>query len=117
MHYLFSILMLVLLSCGQSDVNIKDSEHKFITSGETINKLILDLPFINQVNELCKALYLIDEFQSIELYNQQVAQCTFDNISILNINGLTADNFDNTVNELCTQPEYQNEPICQQGVN
>lgn len=107
-----TILSLTLISCGQSDINLKDSEHKVITSGETLNKMVLELPFINQVHELCKDLYLRSDYATKKLYKQAVAQCTFDNISILNIGGLNSDNFTDAINELCKEPQYQNEPVC-----
>lgn len=110
MKYL--ILVMILASCGQSsEVDVTDSNHTI--GGETKSIIIVELAFISQVNELCKDLNIREDFTSNELYNQEVARCTFDKISILNIGDISQDSFDDIINDLCQDEQYSNEPICQ----
>ena len=116
MKYL--VILSLLVSCGQA-LEVEDSTHtvggdtNHTIEGETKNILILEMPFITQVNELCKDLNIVSDFASIELYKQEVAKCTFDNISVLNIGNLDVDGFGNVIDDICAQPEYINETICQ----
>jgi hypothetical protein len=110
MKYL--IMAILLVSCGQSsEVDVKDSNHTI--GGETKSIITLELPFISQVNELCKDLYIERDYVSVEYWKQAVAKCTFDNISVLNIDGISQDGFNDIISDLCSKPEYENETICQ----
>jgi len=105
------LLILLLVSCGKQSIELEDSEH--LVGGETKSIIVVELSFISQVNELCKDLNLISDFGTYELYKQEVAKCTFDNISILNIGDISQEGFNDIINDVCSNPEYVNETICQ----
>jgi hypothetical protein len=65
------------------------------------------------VNDLCKDLNPLELFEDEVVQKKEIAECTFENISILNIDGLNPDNFEGTISEICDNPEYSSETICQ----
>jgi len=79
MKYLLLTLPLLLISCGPSS-----GRYDVIASGES--RVTIEMGFIAEINALCKQLNLESNFPSEELYNQAVAQCTFDKMSLVNIN-------------------------------
>jgi uncharacterized lipoprotein YajG len=105
--------LMVLISCGKQTYEVEVNDSNQSISGETKNIIIVELAFISQVNELCKDLNIMEDFTSNELYNQEVARCTFDKISILNIGDISQDGFNDIINDLCQDEQYSNEPICQ----
>lgn len=109
MKYL--ILVILIISCGKQSIELEDSEHTI--GGETKSIITLELSFISQVNELCKDLYIESDYVSINYWRQAVAECTFDNISILNIGDISQDGFKDIINDLCNKPDFEDETICQ----
>lgn len=101
MKYLF--LLMFLLSCGKSEIQIKAPEEDVI-SGETYSYVILQLEFIQQIKTLCEELYLPEDFDNIKLYKQKVAECTFDNLSALDLGAI-----EDFTNAICGNPQTQEE--------
>ena len=95
--------LILLISCGQSDIQIKAPEEDVI-SGETYSYVIFQLEFIQQIKTLCQELYLPQNFESTELYKQKVAECSFDNLSILDLGAI-----DEFTNSICGNPQTQEE--------
>jgi len=91
-------ISLILISCGKSTIELEDSHHTI--DGITKNEVLIKFEPIIQINELCKNLYLTSSFPSIELYNQKVAECTFDKLSIINLNMIS-----DFSNDLCLSGE------------
>ena len=77
------LFLLILLSCGKQEVEVKDSEHIGRVEGEAYQYIIVQFEFISEMKQLCREFYLPEEFESEALYNQAVAECTFEKISIL----------------------------------
>lgn len=109
----FLAFIVIVIGCGKQkhELKIDDSVHTGTISGEAKNRIIVEMQFIGEIKQLCKELHLQSDYSSKKLYKQAVAQCTFDNLAILNLD-LNSDQLQNTINELCQQPQYQNEAIC-----
>jgi len=90
------LLMVVSAGCG-SALETNDSRQDVVQSGESTTNIIIDLKYIAEVRELCEAAELPEDYESRVLYDQAVAQCTLDNIQLLNLN---VDGID-TALELC----------------
>ncbi len=60
---------------GDQKVSVNDSNHN-------IN---INMTFINQLVGLCQDKNLQSDFATYELWKQAVANCVFDNMSILNV--------------------------------
>ncbi len=85
-NYLIIALLLAIGACGESTVKVKDSSHTI--GGEAYQYVIVRFEFIQKIKRLCKELYLESDFNTVPLYNQAVAQCTFDNLSILDLGAI-----------------------------
>lgn len=53
--------------------------------GDAYSYVVVRLEFIDQINKLCRDLTLSTDYPTTELYNQAVAQCTFDKLATINI--------------------------------
>lgn len=83
------LLSLFLIGCGLNGTqkfDVSDSTQNVVQSGSSFTYVTIRLEFIQQVNDLCKASLLESDYASEELYNKAVAECTFKNLAILNIN-------------------------------
>ena len=99
---LIVLMLLTIVSCGKSTIEVEDSEQTI--SGETYSYVILQLEFIQQIKTLCEELNLLSDFNSFELYKQEVAVCTFDNLAVLDLGAI--EEFSNTI---CDSPQTQQE--------
>lgn len=79
-----AIAFLLATGCNYA-VKTNDSVQKIEQTGASYTYVIVRLEFLQQVQTLCQDLYLRSSFATDELWKQQVAQCTFDNLSLLNI--------------------------------
>lgn len=82
------LLILLLTGCGLNGeqkitTNTQDQNVKF--GGEAYTYVIFRLEFIEQVRQLCADKHLLSDYDSQELYKQAVANCTFDNLALINI--------------------------------
>jgi hypothetical protein len=87
MKYLLPILLL-LTSCGfngNQKLTTNDSEQRIVQEGESYTYIVLRLEFLEDIRKLCEDANLRSDFESDELYNQAVAQCTLDNLNLFNI--------------------------------
>lgn len=82
-------ILFSLLSCGKTKVEIPNTKHTAYVGGEIYNYVIVRLEFLRDIERLCGDLYLYEDFESPELYDQAVAQCTFDKISLLDLKKIT----------------------------
>lgn len=101
MKYLLIIMLLVSTACGfngKQVIQTTDSRQDIVQSGEARISVTVELAFISQLWELCQDLHLQTSFETQQLWKQQVAQCVFDNLSIININPI---DFSNTLNQYC----------------
>ena len=104
------LITLFFISCGETTVKIKEPKKpiKASISGEVYNYIIIKMEFITDIKQLCTDLYLPSDFASEELYNQQVSECTFDKLSIINLDALNDFN-----TNICDNPQTQDEiAIC-----
>lgn len=103
------IILFLLTSCGDSKVKVQDSKHKGKISGETYSYVILQLEFIQQIKQLCQELNVLSDFNTVTDYNKAVAECTFENLSVLDLNALEQFNM-----EICDNPQTPEEiQICE----
>jgi len=110
------LIALLMASCGESKINVDDSNHN--VSGEAYQYIIVQFEFITKVKKLCNELHLQSDYSSKELYKQAVAQCTFDNLSLLDIGAVAeftngfCDNQD-AYNELTPTEQAQVDQLCE----
>lgn len=96
------ILLFTLLSCGDTKVKIPNTEHNMKLSGSSYNYIIVRLEFIKDIERLCNDLILYSDYPTYELYKQAVAQCTFDKLSLLDVNMV-----DDFKTNYCNNPSSQ----------
>lgn len=77
------ISVMALLGCGDIKVKTQDSNHTATLSGAAYTYVIVRLEFIEQIKQLCQAKHntIVDYAE----FERAVADCTFQNLSILNI--------------------------------
>ncbi|QCT69610.1 hypothetical protein E1952_14855 [Staphylococcus aureus] len=59
------------------------------------------LEFIKEIKDLCLELNPVSDFETSEERNKVVAQCTFDNLSLINISPTITQDF---TDEYCQEP-------------
>ena len=108
MRILLTLIFILLTSCG-GEVKLKaEAPDEAILSGETYSYVIVQLDFIQQMRQICEDLYLESEFDTQDLYLQEVAQCTLDNLSILDLSAVEEFN-----DEICNNPDsLEEQQIC-----
>ena len=89
------LLLVLLFSCGKQKIEttVEDSNHTI--GGVTTHEIIIKFEPLLTINQLCKDLFIPSEFDSEILYNQKVAECTFEKLSVIDF-GTLAD-FNNTL--------------------
>lgn len=102
MKYL--IILLLFMSCGSSDINIKAPEEDIKISGETYSYIILRVEYITEIRQQCENLYpsyLINPSNQSEVEERAklVAECFFDNMIDINVGELGEFN-----TEVCDKP-------------
>lgn len=82
------VLILLLTGIVSCDYRVKtnDSTQNVVQSGTSYTYVIVRLEFIQQLHDICKDSLLESSYASQVLYDQAVAQCTLDSMSILNFN-------------------------------
>lgn len=78
-------MCLLLLGCN-SQIKTNDSKQEVVQSGESYTYIVVRLEFIEEMKKLCQESLLVEDYANTALYNQAVAQCTFDKFTILNVN-------------------------------
>lgn len=102
------MLLLLLASCGDSKVKIEEPDKPLTIDGDTYSYIVVQLEFIKDVRQLCEDVNLRSDFESEELYNKEVAQCTIDNLSLIDLGAI--DQFNN---DICNDPQTEDEiAIC-----
>lgn len=92
------ISVMALLGCGDIKVKTKDSNHTATVSGTSYSYVVIKLEPIEQIKQLCRDKY--NQITDPNEFNRTVADCTFQNLSILNIDmGAVRD----VQSDLCTQ--------------
>ena len=90
------LILLLLFSCGKQKIEAEVNDSNHTITGTTTSELIIKFEPLLTINQLCKDLYLPGDFDSEILYNQKVAECTFEKLSIIDFGTLTDFN-----NNLC----------------
>lgn len=104
MRIIFSCLLFIFISCGKSELAVVGDKDKPVVSGEAYQYVIIRLEFIKDIREICEARYLSYEYPTYQLYEQEVAKCTLDNLSVLNLA-----NLQQFANDVCSDPKTQEE--------
>lgn len=100
------ILMLLFTSCGDSTIKLENPDEPI--TGETYSYVVIQMEFISEMRLLCEQSLATQSFVTEELRNKEIADCTFDKLSILDLEALN--NFNN---EICSNPVTQEEiDIC-----
>lgn len=89
-----AIILMFFQNCGFN------GNQKITQEGESITKLVLELGFIEDINLLCQQSINSNDFLDEEGYNQAVAECTLDNLSVLQ---LDINAIDEVVSTLCDE--------------
>jgi len=76
---LMVIILLNLTACGFN------GDQKLSQAGSSDTNIKIIFEFINQVEDLCRMQTLRADYETIELYNQAVATCTFAHLSTINL--------------------------------
>jgi len=101
MSKLLLTLPMFLISCGPSS-----GRYDVVASGES--RVTVEMGFIAELNQLCKDLLLPTDYASLALYNQAVAACTFEKMSLININP-------GDLSSVCTNPATpEQDQLCAQ---
>lgn len=77
MRLLALCILLLSLGCG---IN---GEQKF-TANSSTQTITLNFGFLTQIENLCRAQLLEEDYTNTILYNQAVATCVFSNLTLLN---------------------------------
>ncbi len=73
------VLSLLISGCGFNGNQL------VTTQGTTYQDMSIIFGFIDQVKQLCRESLLQQNYTDQELYNQAVAQCTFDRLTAMNL--------------------------------
>ena len=111
MKYLL-ILSMLLVGCGKSTIKLEEPENPVTIDGDTYSYVIVRLEFIEQMRQICEDSLLPSEYETEELYDQAVAQCTLDSLSILNIDAINEFN-----EQVCEDPQTQDEIAACEALN
>lgn len=89
MNKLILLLPLLLASCGfngNQKLETNDSKQQIEQTGTSYTYVVVRLEFIEQIRLLCLDANPLEDFTSESQQKKAVAQCTIDNMAILNIN-------------------------------
>ena len=89
------IAMLPALIACEAKVKTETQDQKLVSSGESYNYIVVRIEFLDQINQLCKDSILASEYEDELLLKKAIADCTFDNLSLLNIDPQLATSFNN----------------------
>jgi hypothetical protein len=78
MKIIIIVLSLLLLSCGG----------RYHVKQEGTVKVEIVYDFLNQLQGICEASFLIEDFETEELYNKAVAECIIKTLSLLDLSYL-----------------------------
>lgn len=100
------VLALFLVSCGDSTIKLEEPDNAI--EGETYSYVIIRAEFISEMRTLCEQSLATQSFETQELRNKEIADCTFDKLSFINIDAINSFN-----NQVCENPATQEEiDIC-----
>ena len=95
MKYLLTAILFLVVGCN-STLKTKTEDQKIVSSGESHNYVIVRLEFIEQIRQLCQDKLLQQDYETLELWKKAIADCTFNNLDIVNINPIQANTFMDT---------------------
>lgn len=104
MKTLIALSMLLLTSCGfngKQKLETNDAKQTVEQTGESYTYIVVRLEFIKEIKDLCLELNPVSDFEKEDERNKIVAQCTFDNLSLINISPTITQDF---TNEYCQEP-------------
>jgi hypothetical protein len=87
MKYLLP-MMFLLMGCG----GVNGTQH-ITQDGESFTYVIIRLEFIEQIRQMCQDSILLTDYPTEILWKQEVAKCTFKNLSLVNINPTQGNDF------------------------
>ena len=96
MNKLILLLPLLLASCGfngNQKLETNDSKQQIEQTGTSYTYVVVRLEFIEQIRLLCLDANPLEDFTSESQQKKAIAQCTIDNMAILNINLAQVDDF------------------------
>lgn len=94
------MIVICLLGLTACDYNVKtnDSTQSVVQSGTSYAYVVVRLDFIQQIQMLCEQSLLSSDYSNITTYNQAVAQCTLEHLSVSNVDTNQLTSF---VNQYC----------------
>lgn len=96
------ILLFTLLGCGYN------GDQKVTQDGESFTHIVIEAKYILDIKDICTDANLRSDYESDELYDQAIAQCTLDNLNIFNIDlGTIEDIEEKCQDESLTGEQYE----------
>lgn len=80
---------------GDQRLTTNDSTQHILISGDAYSYIVVRLEFIQQINDLCRDANIQSDYATEALYKKAVADCTFHQLSILNIDPAKVKDFQN----------------------
>lgn len=96
MRFLLFTAFLALSSCGvngNQKLETNDSKQTIEQTGTSYTYVVVRLEFIEQIRQICLDAHPLEDYPTEAEQKKAVAQCTIDNMSILNINLAQVDDF------------------------
>lgn len=84
MNKFILISLLFTVGCG-FDIRTNDSKQDIKVGGESYSYVVVRLEYIKEIQELCKESNLREDFTSDELHKKAIADCTLENMKLINI--------------------------------
>jgi hypothetical protein len=82
------LLLLLLISCGTSEIDVNDSTHSIDGEAKAYQYVIVQFDFITDIRDLCTDLYAVEDLPELDK-KAKVAECTFDYLSVLDTGLIT----------------------------
>lgn len=92
------LLLILLTGCGLNGTQkfeVTDSTQRVTQDGTSFTYVIVRPEYIKQIQEICENANPMSDFISKEDHDKAVAQCTIENMKLLNINLGQVDSFKN----------------------
>ena len=112
----YVVATLTLVSCGEGTVKVKGSNHNL--SGGTQSEFTVIFKPFNQIISKCNDLYIQADYIDVVYYKQAVAECFFDNLSLIDFGevqdfGNQYCNSDAEYDTLTPEEQAQVDEICE----